>query len=174
MTNMKDELREFLSAEEIQPPAELSQRILSYVKRDLDPPALNVFLKTLAIHFFTSLFTLSLCSQFGVRLFGTGPGLMAYFMRLGDMGCMAACGILFLGTTTFISGLILTHAEGKKLLRKWPIHLTLLSGFSLAFFLTVDAIFTLQSVIAWSLGAFLGAYILLRGSLMIRKATLSN
>ncbi len=154
----------------MQPPAELSEIILAKVRRDLDPPAIQVFIKLLGIHTVVSFLTLNLCPQFGFRLFGEGPGLMAYFMKFGDAGCMAACGVIFLGATTFISSILLSRDEARKLIRQWPVHGLVLAGFSLAFFLSVDAYITFSAVIWWTIGSLMGGYASLRGGLLLRRA----
>jgi hypothetical protein len=163
-----DDFEDFLNSN-VQPPAELSEKIFAMVRRDLNPSAPLVFTKLLGIHAVISFFTLSLCPQFGIRLFGSGSGLMQYFMGLGDSGCMAACGVIFLGSTSFFSALILSQPESKRLLSEWPIHALLLMGFSLAFFASVDAYLTLAAVLWWIGGGLVGAYLLLWGGISLRK-----
>lgn len=157
MKNFQEDFEEFCSSHEI-PPVELRERIVNRVRFDLEPSQFRVFLKLLALHIAVSVGTLSLCPQFGFRLFGSGMGLMGFFMKFGAMGCMSACGAIFLGTSLFLAPFALTHFELKTVERMKFIHLGLLTGFSLAFFASVDAYLSLELVLSWGLGAFLGAY----------------
>ena len=169
MKDLNSDFQEFTNSNQ-SPPAELSQRILLPVCGDLKPSALRVFVKVLAIHSVVSLLTLSLCSQFGIRLFGEGPGLMAHLMSFGEMGCMAVCGGLFLGATAIATGLLLSQPESRRLIREWPMHAALLLGFSIAFFASVDATLTLEALSVWSLSGLVVAYALLRGAHSLRAS----
>lgn len=169
MKNLQQDFKAFAEADHA-PPPELSARILATAQHELNPSAMRVFLKVLAVHSLTSLWTLGLCPQFGFRLYGSGLGLMRYFMRFGgNTGCMVACGIIFVGLTSFASALVLKRAEVTRLLREWPVHTFLLVGFSLAFFLSVDAYLSLFTVLWWTAGGFIGAYVSLQGGLLLRK-----
>lgn len=157
MKNFQEDFEEFCSSYEA-PPPELRERVMKRVRADLEPSQLRVFLTLLALHSAVSIGTLSLCPQFGFRLFGSGMGLMGFFMQFGGLACMGACGAIFLGFSAFLAPLALTRFELKTLERIKVVHFGLLAGFSLAFFASVDAYLSLNLILTWSLGALLGAY----------------
>src|SRR5262245_52340382 len=99
--------REFMSELAASPPREVSEKLQGLVERDLNPSPWSTFARLAGIHFVMGLLTLSLCPQFGIRVFGKGMGLMQYFMGLGDLGCGACCGVLFLGGTLFLASVLL-------------------------------------------------------------------
>lgn len=159
MKNFQEDFEEFCASHEAPLPA-LHERILRLVRADLEPSQSRVFLKLLALHTLASLGTLSLCSQFGFRLFEEGPDLMELFMRFGGVACMSACGAIFLGLSLFLAPFVLSRFELKTLERMKLVHFALLGGFSLAFFASMDVYLSLNLILAWSLGALLGAYVL--------------
>src|SRR3989338_2465583 len=97
--NIQHEYKEFLSSGEAMPPDGLSLIVLTSTYKKLHANVWLLFAKLSLLHFVSAAITLSVCSQFGVRLFWSGHGLAAYFMFLGDHACMVLCGIFFIGTT---------------------------------------------------------------------------
>ena len=65
---ISEEFVEFVSASEMAPPAKIKDAVLARIHRDLNPTNQGVFLKMLGIHAVVSLFSLSICSQFGIRV----------------------------------------------------------------------------------------------------------
>lgn len=159
MKNFQEDFEEFCASHEA-PPPELRERVLKRVRVDLEPSQPRVFLKLVALHALVSLGTLSLCSQFGFRLFEEGPDLMELFMRFGGLTCMSACGAIFLGLSVFLASFVLSRFELKTLDRMKFVHFGLLAGFSLAFFASLDVYLSLNLILAWSFGALVGAYAL--------------
>src|SRR4051812_39054524 len=95
--NIAEEFRKFLLSPEVNPPSQLSTKILTDVHRELNPPQKNVFLKMLGIHAFVSLFSLSVCSQFGLQSFQIFDVMSIFMSAVGHTYCMALCGGLYLG-----------------------------------------------------------------------------
>lgn len=146
---------------DVQAPNHLRTAIQAAVFSDLSPSFIRVLGKMGIIHVLTSLVTLSICPQFGFRVWGEGMGLMDVFMRLGDVGCALACGIFFLGTTLVLASLILRRAEWRTIRNHRLLTVTSLLLPSLGFFRVMDGVFFLEFSLAWMLGAFLiGVFLL--------------
>ena len=64
----------------------------------------------MAVHLGSSLLSMSLCPQFGINLFNAS-GIMTYFMKLGHIGCLAACGVFFMFISVLLSTLLLRLEE---------------------------------------------------------------
>jgi hypothetical protein len=156
-----DDFDEFKNSDSIRPPDPLSKRILERVRHDLNPSGWKVFSKLSLIHFFTAAFTLSICPQFGFRLFGDGMGLMGYFMRLGDYGCMVACGSIFLGSSIFVAMLLLRPEEIRVIRGNRLLELGALTLLSLGFFLMIHAEVVIGFALAWAVGSLLGGLVTL-------------
>ena len=69
--NWAKEFETFASAESIDPPKKLKNKILSEVHKDLNPGILKVFSKMALIHFIVGSLMLLICPQFGwIRAYG--------------------------------------------------------------------------------------------------------
>ena len=165
---MNRDFDEFKQIEPVLPPNSVTRSILARVHRDLHPSAWKVFSKLALIHFFTALATLSLCPQFGWRLFGDGMGLMQYFSGLGDTGCGAACGSLFLGTSLLTATFLLRPEEVRCLRKNRLLELGALTLLSLGFFLMIHAEIAIGFGLAWLVGSVLGGIATLELGWVIR------
>jgi hypothetical protein len=67
------------------------------------PSIANTAMQMGLIHIASSLITLMICPQFGVRIFFEGHGLMGLFMRAGSQACFLFCGAFYLGVTFLIA-----------------------------------------------------------------------
>lgn len=144
-------------------PASLREPIFASVYADLEPSSSRVLAKLGVVHVVTSLVTLSICPQFGVRAFGEGMGIMQAFMGLGDWGCPLACGIFFLGMSLLVASVLFSRAEWKKLRSQRWLAISALVLPSIGFFKIMDGEFFLGFSIAWVLGAFIGGVLLVEG-----------
>ncbi|MCC7442672.1 MAG: hypothetical protein IT285_13640 [Bdellovibrionales bacterium] len=167
-SKVRDEFREFMSAEERTPPPGVTETILSRVRADLNPSAARVFSKLLAIHSVTAAVTLSFCPQFGFRLLGEGMGLMHVFMAFGTYGCMVACGALFTGLSLLLAAFILRGEEIRKIRDNRLLTLGALTLLSLGFFIMVDAEIVFSLAVTWFAGALIGSWLTLELGWMIR------
>ncbi len=165
------EFREFIEVEPSPPPASLEEEIFSMVHRDLNPNPWLIFSKLSFVHFFVGLFTLSLCPQFGLRIFGEGLGLMKYFLAFGTYGCTALCGAFFVGTSLFVSGLALRPEEIRVLKSHRWLQISSLSLLSLGAFLMADREILLTFAVAWIVGSVIGGVAMLELGRVLRFST---
>jgi hypothetical protein len=126
------------------------------IDRQLNPSIWSVLTKLVAVHLFASLATLSVCPQFGFRIFGEGMGLMNVFMLLGDYGCLVACGTFFMGSSLLLAALWLKIDEVRAIYSNRWLGIAALTLLSLGFFFMMDAQFVFGITMAWLIGAFLG------------------
>ncbi len=148
-------------------PARLGEAIVGAVRAELEPSYARVLAKLGIIHAVVSIGTLSVCPQFGFRLFGEGMGIMEAFMRLGAFGCPAACGIFYVGTSLALAATVLTRPEWRTIRSHRSLTLTAIVLLSLGFFRIMDGEFFLEFSLAWLLGA-LAAGGLLQGVWRLR------
>jgi hypothetical protein len=148
------------------PSEEVSRLILLKVHRDLNPSVLAVFLKIMSIHFGVTVFSLSVCPQFGFRLVGQGHGLMHWFMTFGELGCMVACGAFFTSLSLFFASIFLKARELQKLkATRW----LQLMAIVLLRMLSPELSFNL-SFAAWFFGAVIGGWVAMGLGSCIRVA----
>lgn len=162
------EFKNFISAENVNPPAVLSHYILTAVRKDLDPSPLLVFGHLTMIHFVVGALTLLACPQFGINIL-PGMGLMAIFMDLGELGCMVACGVVFLGTSSLITALILRPEEVRVLRSHRVLQLAVLTTLSLGVFICLGTGIIFSMGLAWIGGSILGGLITLEAGWQIRS-----
>ena len=157
----EEEFKDFISVEGIEPPKHISDSILARVRMDLNPPVIKVFSKLIVIHSLTAAVTLSICPQFGFRIFGEGMGLMHVFMNLGPYGCMLACGAFFTGLSLLIAAMTLKAEEVRKIRSHRLLSLGALTLLSLGFFIMVDKEIVFSLAATWFTGSILGSWITL-------------
>ncbi|MCC7441833.1 MAG: hypothetical protein IT285_09370 [Bdellovibrionales bacterium] len=145
--------------------------LLERVRTDLDPPASRVFAKLLGVHLAVSLITLSICPQFGFRVWGEGMGLMHLFMGLGEVGCVAACGMFFTVSSIVAAALALSRDELRKLRRHGWLQAGALVFLSLGFFTMVAAELVLTLTAAWALGAWFGSMVAMELGFRLRMGS---
>ena len=151
-----EDFKSFIDGDEIHVPQELSKNVLSYVRNKLNPPIQQIFAKLVAIHIPIGFLSLLICDQFGMGPFQTNFSLKQYLMYFGHSTCMFLCGLFFVSTSIFVSGLFLRPEELKMLKQKSYLHSLLLSLFSINSFLMFGAEVTFTIGVLWVVGAILG------------------
>lgn len=152
-----EEFKNFISRQGVEPPKHISESILNKVRADLNPPVIQVFYKLIVIHSFTAVVTLSICPQFGFRVFGEGMGLLHVFMSFGPYGCMLACGAFFTGLSLLIAAMTLKAEEVRKIRNHRLLSLGTLTLLSLGFFIMVDTNILASLGLTWFAGSLLGS-----------------
>lgn len=166
---MSDEFKDFLSASEIAPPAFVRDAIVSRIHRDLDPSNQHVFLKMLGVHTLVSLFSLSVCSQFGIQSLRVYDAMNSMMDVVGHTYCMALCGILYLGLSALALSLWLKPEEIRVIRRHRFFQLTLLAGVSLGVFLCLGANVLFVPGALWLVGSVIGGIASFELGWMIRS-----
>jgi hypothetical protein len=168
-----DEFIEFMDEPAVSPPAYLDDKVIKFVRSELNPSSWLVFSKLSLLHFLGGLITLSFCPQFGVSLLGNDYGLTKYLFKLGPYGCTVACGALFIGITIILASLFLNEEEIKTIKKFWPLQLVAICLLSLGSFLMLDAEIILSFGIAWIAGGLLGGLTMLETGLFMKKKVLA-
>lgn len=163
-----EEFNEFLSAPEVAPPTSTSDAILSHVNHELNPSNQNVFLKMLGIHTVVSLFSLSICSQFGIQSLKIYDAMDSMMSVVGHTYCMAFCGLLYLSISALMLSFLLKPEEIKVIRRHKVLQLTLLAGVSLGVFLCLGAEILIIPGILWVVGSLVGGITSLELGWMLR------
>jgi hypothetical protein len=168
---LSSDFREFARLEPVTPPAGLTSRIQSVVEKDLNPSPWKTFGLLAGIHFFMGLLTLSFCPQFGIRIAGSGMGLMEYFMGFGDIGCGACCGVIFLGGSLLIASLILSPDQVRTIRKYRWLEVGALCLLSLGLFIMLQREIVLGFALAWLAGSFMGGLMTLEAGWRLSSAT---
>lgn len=166
---LSQEFNEFMSAPEMTPPISVREAVLTHVNRELNPSNQNVFLKMLGVHTIVSLFSLSICSQFGVQSLKLYDAMDSMMEVVGHTYCMAFCGLLYLGISALALSLLLKPEEIKVIRRHKVLQLTLLTGVSLGVFLCLGAKVLLIPGTLWVAGSLIGGIATLELGWMLRS-----
>jgi hypothetical protein len=151
-----EDFKEFVQADGVPVPRDVSENILKQVRADLNPSPWIVFSKLLGIHLVVGTLSLAICSQFGLNPFQTNFSLTEYFMKFGHSTCMVLCGVLFIGLTIMLGQLFLRREELLVLSRNAPLQVFGLSVLSMAGFIGFGAEVVLGIGILWFIGAMIG------------------
>jgi len=152
---MKNEFEEFQKSAEIVPPRDISEKIISKVRSDLNPSSLSIFRKLSLIQVLTGFITLLFCPQFGIGL-TSGMGLMGILMRYGENFCMAGCGAVFLGVSALVSTIVLRPEEIRVLKKNIALQFPILALATLGVFICLGAPVISILGISWFVGSVLG------------------
>lgn len=168
MKNLNNDMKDFYKTQSSAKAPFLSAKLKETLKVDLNPSVSTVFTKLAGLHLIAATITLTLCPQFGVRLFAKGMGLMHVFMSLGPVGCLVACGSLFIGASFLLAGTVLKGEELRLIRNHRFLTLTTLTSFSLGFFIMLSAEVVLHLSIAWFIGALVGGSAMLEFAWALR------
>lgn len=167
--SLQTEFEEFLACDEIAPSITVQESVTTFVVRDLNPSLISVLLKVLGIHAIVSLFSLSICSQFGIQTFRVYDAMETMMSIAGPTYCMAFCGLLYLS----LSGLMLSFVlrpEDISVIRKHRfLQVSILTGASLGVFLCLGATVLFMPAMLWIAGSFAGALISLEIGWFVRS-----
>lgn len=168
-TKLEKEFEEFLNeSSDAGPSLSASSVLFQKVEGDLNPNSARVFGKLMGIHALVTVFTLSVCPQFGFRILGEGMGLMHVFSALGEWGCLVACGSFFVGSSILAASFLLSRDEIRQIRRHRFLEVGSLTLLSLGFFFMLDLEIVLSLAAAWFVGALLGGQALLELGYRIR------
>ena len=147
------QFKEFMSAETVAPPLELSRTLISKVRDDLDPNIWWIFGKIVGIGACVGTLSLLICPQFG---YGSDIGIMRFFMQLGPLACRTFCGAFFMASCMFCSAVTLSQEEQRKVqTNRWLLS-TSLSLLALAIFSCTSPVTFEAAGLLWFLGATIG------------------
>ena len=113
--NDKKDFQDFLNSKGVNPPNELSNKILSFVQADLNPSHKVVFFKLLLIQAFIGFLTLAFCPQFNFSLTNSFDLFHYFHHKFGENICMAICGSIFIGSGAVFAAYLLKSAEIRKI-----------------------------------------------------------
>ena len=164
-----NEYKNFVTANEIPAPAQLTHQIMARVESELNPAAWRVFSRLTLIHAVVGTLTLLFCPQFGVSPLSE-MGLMSLFMQFGEGACMLACGAVYVGTSLLAASFLLRPEELRVLRRTEALQIPLLGLLSIGAFICFGAsIVAEMTILTWLLGSILGGMFTLELGYFIRK-----
>lgn len=164
------EYEEFLNAEKSEMPEDIQQRVLTKLKKLVDPSPLTVFFKVLGIHAVIGFLSLSICHQFGLNPFNTDRSIADWMMNVGGHhACMIGCGVLFVGLSLFLAGYFLSIEEVAALKRTNALQTLSLVVISLIFLIALGAQVALTIGALWFAGAMIGGIIAVETSFSLKR-----
>ncbi len=164
-----EEFDEFLSSSEVSPSTEISKKILMQIHQELNPAPQKVFLKMLGLHAVVSIFSLSVCSQFGFQSFQIFDAMNVFMSAVGHTYCMALCGALYLGLSAFMFSLVMKPEEIKVIRRHRLLQLSLISGLSMGVFLCAGSGMLFLPSLLWLAGSVVGGTLSLELGWLLRS-----
>ena len=163
----------FVNSENIYPSDDLSNKILDYVRNDLNPSHKIVFGKLLTVQVFIGFFTLIFCPQFNLS-FTNNYELFHYFHhKFGESICMAICGSIFVGSGALLAAYILKAGEVRKIRNSRFLYYFSITSIALTTFLLLGVDVYLNLAIFWFIGAYVGGIVLFEVNRVIRREIFS-
>jgi hypothetical protein len=146
------EFQDLINAVDSVPTAKMSQRILSKVAKDLNPPVWVVFTRLTFLVLAVGTITLRVCPHLGIDLF---PGMGSFFSGLGETICMILCGGIFFGAGALAGSLILRPEEVKIIRHNKVLQLALLAILSVVTYIYLGDSIVATLGFAWIAGSTL-------------------
>ena len=174
MTSNKKDFEDFLKADGFSPESKLSEGIISFVRRDLNPPHSLVFMKLLLIQTFVGIITMLFCPQFDMSLTSSYELFHFFHRHFGRLMCMAICGGIFVGSGAIVGAFVLDKPQLKKVSNSPLLYYFSISSIFLAVFLLLGVETYLDISIAWILGAALVGSVMHLVSKKARQMILSS
>lgn len=148
----------------------VSQKVILNSKKIINPDSLNLSLKYSSLFIITIFFSLAVCPQKGVGIFGSNFPLFHHILHQSEILCGLYCGFVFFITTHLLTFFLLNHFERVKIV-KYVSYLPAL--FMSAFFgLSMTSIFS-NTGFGWSYNLswlfVVGASYYLANHLFLRK-----
>lgn len=150
----------------------INAKILSDIKKRLNPDLKNILAKLIGVHTLTTIITLAICPQFGFQFFKTSLNLMHYFMKFGQHFCDFACGTFFTVTSCFIATLIISRDELRVLKFNKFLAVFSLVLLSIGFFAIMSPQVFFELTLLWIIGASIGATLGLELGIRLQSAKL--
>lgn len=169
--NNKDskDFLEFMNSKGVSPPEELSDRILNFVKADLNPSHKIVFSKLLGIQAFIGFLTLIFCPQFDLSLTNNHELFHYFHHKYGESTCMAICGLIFIGSGALFSSYILKSSEIRRIKESKFLYYMTVSIIALSVLFIFGAKIYLNLAFFWFIGAILGGVSIFEINRIIRR-----
>ncbi len=169
------EFLNFLNSDYSGPLRDVDDSVLSEIKKLLDPPFSLLLLKLALIHAFMGLATMLFCPQFQLSLTANDEIYHFFHRTFGYYGCLAVCGLLFLGSGSLVSSFLLSRDEVLKINRKSFLFFPLICLISLLVFIGFGAEAFIDTMAAWSLGGVFGSmFMFFMGSLLKRPSRIKK
>lgn len=145
-------------------PTLLSDKIKNTIHEKLHPKISTLIGKIFVIHLSTAVLTLSVCPQFGFKIFQLPINLMHTFMIFGISACNFLCGLFFTATSMTMVAFILNRDELRALRYQKTLSTASLILSSIGFFFIMNPNMFLDFSLLWLLGAILGVVLTLEMS----------
>jgi len=170
--NNKD-YEDFLNSEGIGPSKELDDKIINYVKYDMNPDMKIVFVKLLGIQTFIGILTLLFCPQFEISLTNNHDLYHYFHYTFGTYGCFAICGALFVGSGAIFASYLLKKSEVRKIRSNKSLCYLAISLIAVSLFILFGAEVYLTAALAWLVGAVLGGLLMVEVNGIFRDSFFS-
>lgn len=148
-------------------PTHINEKILTEIHGRLVPKLSHVILKLFSVHLMTAVITLTVCPQFGMKLFKLPVNLMNSFMVFGMPVCYFLCGVFFTATSIMMAAFILKRDEIRALKYNKILAAAALILSSIGFFGIMSPNFFLEFSMLWLIGAITGVVMTLEVSARI-------
>ncbi len=157
--NRYEEYQNFLSAEPVDPPEDLSRKALNSVYRDLIPSHRIVFFKLLLVQSFIGFISLLFCPQFDLSLTNNYEVYHFFHKNFGQQVCLILCGGIFVGSGAIFASFLLSKAEIGIIRNSKILYYLSTSSLFLSAFMLFGVKIYVDLAIFWLVGAiFIGLF----------------
>ena len=170
--NQKKDQRDFLnflnSKSENYSSEKISQKILTYVRNELNPTHVLVFSKLLGTQALVGFLTLLFCPQFNFSLTNNFNFFHYLYNSFGENVCAAICGSIFIGSGAQLAAYALKEGEIRKIKEFKLIYYFAITSIALMVFAGLRAELHLNLVLFWFVGAIVAGITLFEANRFFR------
>ena len=159
--DIKKDYQDFINASVESSPDIITNNLFEYIKDDLNPGHITVFLKLIIIQGFVGAVTMLFCPQFQMSLTNKYELFHYFHKTFGHYGCMLACGAIFLGSGAIFASYLLKRSELRKIKSSRFLYYTSLSGIAVLCFIFLGAKVYIDMALFWITGSMIGGILML-------------
>jgi len=159
----------FIDSEKIDPPRELSHRVLDIIIAEMKPSHRLVLGKLILIQAFIGTITMIFCPQFSFSLTSNHDVFHFFHHKFGESICMIICGSIFMGTGALFASFLMKKGEIHRIKESRLLYYLTTSIFFMSIFYILGADIYLRLVSFWLIGSVIGGAIMFEVSRLVKQ-----
>lgn len=168
-SELNKDFQDFLNSDKFSPSKELDDKILSFVKKDLEPSHFIVFSKLLSIQTFIGVITLLFCPQFNLSLTNKYDLFHYFHHTFGESICMMICGSIFIGSGAIFASYLLKSSEVRKIHKSNFLYYLSISIIATSVFMILGTNTYIKLISFWFIGATISGILMFEINRIIRQ-----
>jgi hypothetical protein len=163
---------DFINNEGVEPPLDLSNRVLHLIRSEMKPAHGLVLGKLILVQAFIGAITMIFCPQFSFSLTNNHDVFHFFHHKFGEYVCMIICGTIFMGTGALFASFLMKKGEVQRIRESRLLYYFTISILFMSIFLLMGADIYLRLVLFWLIGSVIGGALMFEVSRLVKQKLL--